>query len=73
MSIKIVRDTTTDGARTIVALKGADQYHLIFYVCRRRELYQVLGRWAANPELSFNWHDMGQVCRYINATLQVKS
>lgn len=73
MSIKIVRDDTAGGVRTIVVLKGHEQYIFRFHPFRWRTLVSRLGVYGADPELSLTWHDVGQLSRYISSSSQVKS
>lgn len=43
---------------SVVALaRGNEQYIFIFDDRHRTELLRTLGRFAANPELSFSWYD----------------
>lgn len=43
---------------SVVALaRGNEQYLFIFDDRNRTELLRTLGRFAANPELSFSWYD----------------
>ena len=37
--------------------KGAEKYVFRFTATSRQHVLRVLGRFAANPELSFNWYD----------------
>lgn len=43
---------------SVVALaRGNEQYLFIFDDRNRTELLRTIGRFAANPELSFSWYD----------------
>jgi len=46
------------GAVNVVALvRGEEQYVFVFDEKRRTELLRLLGRYAADPSLSFTWYD----------------
>lgn len=46
------------GEVNVVALvRGDEQYVFVFDERRRTELLRLLGRYAADPELSFSWYD----------------
>jgi hypothetical protein len=46
------------GEVNVLALvRGEEQYIFVFDPSRRTELLRLLGRYAADPELSFNWLD----------------
>jgi hypothetical protein len=46
------------GEVNVVALvRGEEQYVFVFDEARRTELLRLLGRYAADPELAFNWYD----------------
>ena len=46
------------GEVNVLALvRGEEQYIFVFDPTRRTELLRLLGRYAADPELSFNWFD----------------
>lgn len=46
------------GEVNVLALvRGEEQYIFVFDPSRRTELLRLLGRYAADPELSFNWFD----------------
>ena len=41
----------------VVLVKGTERYIIIYPPEQTEEAIQVLGRYAADPLLSFNWHD----------------
>lgn len=46
------------GEVNVVALvRGEEQYVFVFDESSRTDLLRLLGRYAADPELSFNWFD----------------
>jgi hypothetical protein len=49
-----------DSADTfVVALAPADEVYIFFYDdAHRQEAFQALGRYASNPDLSFNWRNV---------------
>lgn len=52
--------TQPDSDIDIVALvRGKERYIVIYRPDNAGPAYRALGRWAANPELSFNWQDAG--------------
>lgn len=42
--------------------KGEERYVVICNEHRIEEALRAIGRWAANPDLSFNWIDAAQMC-----------
>lgn len=57
----------------IALVKGEERYVFLFDDDNRSEALRTLGRYASNPELSFNWYDaavLGQKVR--NATQQTE-
>lgn len=50
----------------IALVKGSERYVFLFDDDSRTETLKMLGRYAANPELSFSWYDaavLGQKVR----------
>jgi hypothetical protein len=46
------------GEVNVVAMvRGEEQYLFVFDEKRRTDLLRLLGRYAADPGLSFNWYD----------------
>ncbi|HEX4149474.1 MAG TPA: hypothetical protein VHY20_10820 [Pirellulales bacterium] len=41
----------------LALVKGAERYVFLYDDASRAETLRVLGRFAANPELSFTWYD----------------
>jgi hypothetical protein len=54
--------------QVIVYRKGPEQYWFLFAEANRREVLRQLGRFAANPELAFNWMDAGAVAAKMNGS-----
>jgi len=47
-----------DGDLNLLALvKGREKYVFLYSDCAREEALQTLGRFAADPELSFTWYN----------------
>lgn len=43
-------------ATSVVGLiRGEERYVIVFDDDQRTEAFRTLGRWAANPELAFDW------------------
>jgi hypothetical protein len=62
----------------LVLVKGEEKYLFLYDDASRAKALQALGRYAANPQLSFNWHDaavLGQQVRRAaqTATLDLPS
>ena len=47
----------------LVLVKGSERYTFIYNDDNRGELVRTLGRFAANDELSFSWHDAAVLCQ----------
>jgi hypothetical protein len=41
----------------IALIKGEERYIFLYDDAHRRQLLEILGKFAANPELSFSWYD----------------
>lgn len=41
----------------IALVKGGERYVFLYDDASRAEALRTLGRFAANPDLSFSWHD----------------
>jgi hypothetical protein len=58
------------GEVNVVALvRGEEQYIFVFDPSRRTELLRLLGRYAADPKLSFNWFDAAILSQKIREML----
>uniref|UniRef100_A0A6M3JN57 Uncharacterized protein n=1 Tax=viral metagenome TaxID=1070528 RepID=A0A6M3JN57_9ZZZZ len=51
-------------------MKGAERYILLWHDEQTREAIQQLGRWAANPELTFSWWDAATTCHRIRTRIE---
>ena len=51
--------------RVIALIKNGEQYVFHFDAAGRDETLRTLGRFAANPDLSFSWYDAAVVSRKI--------
>jgi len=50
-------DYMSGEVNVLALVRGEEQYIFIFDPARRTDLLRLLGRYAADPELSFNWFD----------------
>jgi hypothetical protein len=50
-------DFMGDEVNVLALVRGEEQYIFVFDPSRRTELLRLLGRYAADPELAFNWLD----------------
>ena len=62
------------GEVNVVALvRGEEQYVFVFDEKRRTELLRLLGRYAADPTLSFTWYDAAILSQKIREMLPAPS
>jgi hypothetical protein len=50
-------DYMSGEVNVLALVRGEEQYIFVFDPSRRTELLRLLGRYAADPELAFNWFD----------------
>ena len=63
-----------NGEINVVALvRGEEQYIFMFDEASRTETLRVLGRYAADPELSFTWYDAAVLSQKVREMLPAKS
>ena len=53
----------------LALVKGTEQYLFFFDDSNRTEMLRTLGRYAANPELSFSWYDAAVLSEKIRQAL----
>ncbi len=53
----------------LALVKGTEQYVFFFDDSNRTEMLRTLGRYAANPELSFSWYDAAVLSEKIRQAL----
>ena len=53
----------------LALVKGSEQYVFFFDDSNRTEMLRTLGRYAANPELSFSWYDAAVLSEKIRQAL----
>ena len=53
----------------LALVKGTEQYLFFFDDSNRTEMLRTLGRYAANPELSFTWYDAAIMSEKIRQAL----
>lgn len=46
-------------------VKGEERYIFLFDDTHKTDLVQTFGRFAANPELSFDWEDATKLARQV--------
>jgi hypothetical protein len=58
----------------VVALvRGEEQYIFVFDETNRTETLRILGRYAADPQLSFTWFDAAVLSQRVRELLPAKS
>ena len=63
-----------NGEINVVALvRGEEQYIFMFDEANRTETLRMLGRYAADPELSFTWYDAAVMSQKVRDMLPAKS
>ena len=63
-----------NGEINVVALvRGEEQYIFMFDEANRTETLRMLGRYAADPELSFTWFDAAVLSQKVREMLPAKS
>ena len=63
-----------NGEINVVALvRGEEQYIFMFDEANRTETLRILGRYAADPELSFTWYDAAVLSQQVREMLPAKS
>jgi len=56
--------------RNFIGLKKEGDFYLFFYDDEdAEEMVRVMARFAANPDLSFNWHDAAVLSRDVAVTV----
>jgi len=53
----------------LALVKGSEQYVFFFDDSNRTEMLRTLGRYAANPDLSFTWYDAAVLSEKIRQAL----
>ena len=53
----------------VSVVKGDERYIIVFIEATKAGAMRQLGRWAANPELSFTWYDAACATQRIRAEL----
>ncbi len=63
-----------DGEINVVALvRGEEQYIFLFDEANRTETLRMLGRYAADPELSMTWYDAAVLSQKVRDMVPTKS
>lgn len=53
----------------LALVKGEEKYIFLFDDTRRTETLRMLGRFAADPELSFSWYDAAVLGQKVRQTI----
>ena len=51
----------------LALVKGDEQYVFLYYDGQRSDVLRMLGRFAANKELSFTWYDAAVLSQKVRA------
>jgi hypothetical protein len=58
----------------VVALvRGEEQYIFMFDEANRTEMLRMLGRYAADPQLSFSWYDAAVLSQRVRELMPAKA
>jgi hypothetical protein len=57
----------------LALVKGDEQYLFLFDDSNRVETLRLLGRYAADPDLSFSWYDAAVLSQKIRSTMPASS
>jgi len=60
----------TKEIHVLALVKGVERYEFRFDDANRTEALRQIGRFAANPELSFTWYDAAVMSQKIRQTAQ---
>ena len=55
----------TDETRIAALVKGKERYVFLFADSRQKELLGMLGRFASNTDLSFDWYDAARLSKML--------
>lgn len=56
-----------DDVRVLILQKGKDRYIFLFTDENKADTLRTFGRFAANPDLSFNWYDAAQLSQRVRS------
>ena len=57
------------GVNVLALLKNGERYVFLYDDQSAETLLQTLGRYAADPELSFSWYDAAVLSQHVRQTL----
>ena len=57
----------------VTLVRGEEHYVFVFQPQKRTELLRLLGRYAADPNLSFNWYDAAVLSQRIREMMPAES
>lgn len=58
---------TSHDINVLCLVKGGEHYIIMFPDAELTEALRTLGRWAANPELSLDWHNVAHLSQRAKA------
>lgn len=68
----MIQTRRTETVNVIAFVKGADRYVLLFEDWQWSTALRQLVHWAADPRLSFGWHDAAVVSKRIRQAMKEK-
>lgn len=57
----------SSGLNVTLMVKGRERYVFTYSDENKAEVLRQFGRFASNPELSFNWYDAARLCHEVRA------
>ena len=64
----LLKPTGNNEVNVLALVKGDERYVFMFDDDNRTETLRLIGRYAANPELSFTWYDAAVMSQKIRQT-----
>lgn len=59
----------SEDINVLALVKGKERYVFLFEDSQRAEALRTLGRFASNPDLSFNWYDAAVLSQKIRRSV----
>ena len=63
----------SDDINVLVLVKGGERYTWLYCDGQREGVLRSLGRYAANPDLSFTWFDAAMLCQRVRVQHENKA
>lgn len=60
-------DPRSDEVNVLALVKGGEHFVFLYADDQRDECLRAIGRWAANPELTFSWYDVAVLSQKVRA------